>query len=34
MPLGVDFDGNTYWNLSFYKGIVVEFKTEDENKSK
>jgi hypothetical protein len=34
MPLGVDFDGNTYWNFSFYRGLVVEVKTKDEAKSK
>jgi hypothetical protein len=33
-PLGVDFDGNIYWNLSFYKGIVVESKNQDDENSK
>jgi len=33
-PLAVDKDGNRYWNFSFIRGIVLEVKTEDENKSK
>ena len=33
LPLGIDCDENVYWNLSFFRGIVIEIRTQDEQRS-